>query len=76
MQQIKTIKQALDIVGGLSAPSKMPCSSYSISATRCVTGSKLAKIEGTVCHNCYALKGNYIRYAKTKAFAGSVNYWR
>ena len=65
MQQIKTIKQALDIIGGLSAPSKMPCPSYSISAKRCITGSKLAKIEGTVCHNCYALKGNYVRYAKT-----------
>jgi hypothetical protein len=65
MQQIKKIKQALEVVGGLSAPSKMPCSSYSISAKRCNTGSKLAKIEGTVCHNCYALKGNYVRYAKT-----------
>ena len=64
-QLIKTIKQAMEIIGGLSAPSKMPCSSYSISAKRCNTGSKLAKIEGTVCHNCYALKGNYVRYAKT-----------
>lgn len=73
-QLIKTIKQALDIIGGLSAPSKMPCPSYSISAKRCNTGSKLAKIEGTVCHNCYALKGNYIRYAKTIDIAHERRY--
>jgi len=47
------------IVGGLSKPGKMPWWSYSISAQRCKVGSKLAKIEGTVCENCYALKGNY-----------------
>lgn len=43
----------------LSKPSKMPCPSYSIPATRCKTGSKLARIPGSVCSACYALKGNY-----------------
>lgn len=47
------------IVGGLSKPGKMPWWSYSIPATRCKVGSKLAKVPGTVCHGCYALKGNY-----------------
>jgi hypothetical protein len=45
--------------GGLSLPSKMPCNSYSIPAAECKTGTKLAKIEGSTCYNCYALKGNY-----------------
>lgn len=54
-----TRKKAWDLVGGLSAPSKMPWWSYSIPATQCKTGSKLAQIEGTVCHSCYALKGTY-----------------
>lgn len=37
----------------------MPWWSWSISATTCHTGQKLAQVEGTVCSGCYALKGNY-----------------
>lgn len=43
----------------LSNPSKMPGPSYSIPATACKTGAKLAKIPGSICSTCYALKGNY-----------------
>jgi hypothetical protein len=43
----------------LSITSKMPCKSFSTSPTRCITGAKLAKVPGSVCHGCYALKGNY-----------------
>lgn len=52
-------EQALKIVGGLTKTSKMPWYSYSIPAQMCKIGSKLAKIPGTVCHGCYALKGFY-----------------
>ena len=51
--------------GGLSAPSKMPCHSYSIPAMECKTGKKLAKVKGSTCFNCYALKGNY-RFSNVK----------
>lgn len=51
--------EALKIIGGLSGPSKMPWYGWSISATTCQTGSKLAEVEGTTCSGCYALKGNY-----------------
>jgi hypothetical protein len=54
-----TLKAARDIAGTLGKPSKMPGLSYGISAKDCITGAKLAKIEGTVCHGCYALKANY-----------------
>ncbi len=54
------VKDAIALTGGgLGYPSKMPGTSYGISAHACITGSKLAKIEGSVCHGCYALKGNY-----------------
>lgn len=46
--------------GGLSAPSKMPCHGWSISAKICRTGSKLRKVKGSVCSGCYALKGRYV----------------
>ena len=43
----------------ISKPSKMPCSSFSLPAVRCITGSKLASVQGTVCSTCYANKGRY-----------------
>mgnify|MGYP003135287300 FL=1 len=52
-------KEADIIVGGLSAPGKMPCPSINLPAAACVTGAKLAKVPGTTCHGCYALKGRY-----------------
>ena len=58
-------KEANQIVGGLSAPGKLPCPSINLPATACVTGSKLARVAGTTCHGCYALKGRYnFKYTK------------
>ena len=54
-----TAREADRIVGGLSYPSKMPGTAWGISARRCITGSKLVGVEGSTCHGCYALKGNY-----------------
>ena len=52
-------KEAKAITGGLSAPSKMPGPAYNLPAQACITGSKLVKVQGSVCHGCYALKGRY-----------------
>lgn len=56
---VLTKATALATIGSLSKPSKMPGSSWSISAKECITGSKLHAIEGTICAGCYARKGNY-----------------
>ena len=53
------IKQLEKQIGTLSNPSKMPSYAWGISAYECIVGSLLAKINGTVCKKCYALKGNY-----------------
>ena len=50
----------------MTRTSKMPGLSYSLPAPACQTGSKLRKIKGTPCFNCYAMKGNYIRYPAIK----------
>ena len=50
---------ALEVVGSLSAPSKMPCHCFSLSAKECWTGGKLQKIPNSVCSECYALRGHY-----------------
>ena len=53
------LRESIDVAGPLGYPSKMPGTSYGISAHACITGTKLAKVEGSVCHDCYALKANY-----------------
>ena len=56
-----TLKMLKEYVGSdLGQPSKMPGYAWGISANLCKTGGKLAKIEGSVCHKCYALRGNYL----------------
>ncbi len=56
-----TLKAARAITGGgLGFPSKMPGTSYGLPAQACLVGSRLASIPGSVCHGCYALKGNYL----------------
>ena len=53
-------KSATAFIGGLSAPSKMPCFSFSIPAIYCKTGMKLRNVTNTICSKCYALKGRYV----------------
>ena len=53
------IKQLEKEIGTLSNPKKMPSYAWGISALHCIVGSLMAKINGTVCKKCYALKGNY-----------------
>ncbi len=52
-------KEAHEITGGLSAPSKMPGPSFNLPAQACITGAKLVKVRGSTCSGCYALKGRY-----------------
>ena len=52
-------KEAKEITGGLSKPSKMPGPAYNLPAPMCITGSTLVNIIGSVCNGCYALKGRY-----------------
>lgn len=55
-----TLKEAEAVAGKLSRPSKMPGYAYSIPAVRCPIGSILVNTPGSVCSNCYALKGRYV----------------
>ena len=53
-------KEAREITGGLSKPSKMPGPAHNLPAQACKTGAKLVKVPGSVCAGCYALKGCYV----------------
>ena len=61
------VKEAQKITGSMTRTSKMPGLSYSLPAWECKTGAKLAKVPGSVCAGCYAMKGNYTRYPAIKA---------
>ena len=56
------LKDARTVTGhksGLGKPSKMPGYSTSLPASACIVGALLAKIPGSVCSDCYAMKGHY-----------------
>ena len=64
MIQIKTLKQARAITGGISNRNrKMPFYSYGLPVKNCITGSKLSKIKGSTCNICYAKRNMYNTYA-------------
>ena len=54
------LKKIESRIGTLSKPSKMPSYAWGIPIEYCVTGSKLAKVKGTICNKCYAGKGCYV----------------
>lgn len=52
-----TLKSSIEIAGAVSnRNSKMPGSSFALSATTCQTGGKLATLKDSTCSRCYALK--------------------
>ena len=59
------LKEAKEITGGLSSPSKMPGYAYNLPAWKCITGVKLQAVAGSVCAGCYAMKGRY-RFSNVK----------
>ena len=63
----RAVREYVEAVGGIGLPSKMPGTSYGISATQCGTGGQLAQHEGTVCHDCYAMRHNYTYPSVTAA---------
>jgi len=69
-----TVSLANQITGGLSSPSKMPCYGFSTPPQACITGAKLRKVKGSVCHTCYAFRGHYqftaVKSAQARRLAG------
>ena len=65
----RTVGDLTEIIGGLSAPGKMPWVAFSTPADECQVGGALSQIEGTPCFNCYAKKGRYSFQNVKKALA-------
>lgn len=57
-----TLKSAIEQSGKVSlGNTKMPSTTFAISAKACKVGAKLANIEGSTCSRCYALKLQKLR---------------
>ena len=70
---IKTLKAAQEITGKLSnRNSKMPGSTFAISAKHCNVGGKLVNVKGSVCDRCYAIKLQNLRPSVDKGW--TANY--
>lgn len=68
-----TLKAAQADAGKISdRNSKMPGSTFAISAKRCNVGAKLAEVKGSVCDRCYALKLQKLRPSVDKGW--EANY--
>ena len=61
------LKEAKQITGGLSSPSKMPGYAYNLPTWACVVGTKLRDIEGSTCSGCYAHERGRYRFKNVKA---------
>lgn len=55
-----TVKQANKITGGLTITKKLPCRSFSLPASACIAGSRLATLRTSPCYDCYAKRGSYV----------------
>lgn len=69
---------AIEITGGLSHPSKMPGYGFGIPASECKVGSALHEVPGSICSDCYAMKGMYymhnVQKAERRRF-DNLNHW-
>ena len=69
-----TLKQAQQEAGSVSTRnSKMPGSSFAISAKHCNVGSKLATIKDSTCSRCYALKIQNMRPSVNQGWTSNLD---
>ena len=68
-----TLKRAIEESGKVSlGNTKMPSTTFAISAKHCGIGSKLIKIKGSTCSKCYALKLQKLRPSVDKGWTNNL----
>ncbi len=68
-----TLKESLEAGRISTGNTKMPGSTFAISAKHCNVGGKLAQIKGSVCHKCYALKLQSFRPTVNAGWTGNLD---
>ena len=72
---MNTLKQAKESGSISLGNSKMPGTTFAVSAKRCNVGSGLAKVKGSVCEKCYALRIQRFRKNVDKAWELNYQKW-
>jgi hypothetical protein len=70
------VKEALQFGRVSKGNTKMPGTTFAIDAFACNVGSKLAEIEGTPCHDCYARKLQKLRPSVDKGWKANLVKWQ
>jgi hypothetical protein len=68
-----TLKEAQNAGKISTGNTKMPGSTFAISAKACNVGGKLAGLKGSVCHKCYALKLQNLRPSVNAGWTGNLD---
>jgi hypothetical protein len=68
-----TLKEAIEAGAISTRNSKMPGSSFAISAKHCNVGGKLAQIKGSTCSRCYALKLQNMRPSVNQGWTANLD---
>ena len=55
---------------------KMPGTTFAICAFACITGAKLAKVEGSICNGCYSIKLQKLRPSVNKGYKKNLFKWQ
>ena len=55
---------------------KMPGTTYAVDAFACITGSKLAKVKGSICSSCYSIRLQKIRPSVDKGYKKNLFKWQ
>jgi len=70
------VKEAVEYGKISLGNTKMPGTTYAVDAFACITGSKLAKVKGSICSGCYSIRLQKIRPSVDKGYKKNLFKWQ
>jgi len=70
------VKEAVEYGKISLGNTKMPGTTYAVDAFACITGSKLAKVKGSICSRCYSIKLQKLRPSVDQGYKKNLFKWQ
>lgn len=70
------VKDAKAIANVTTGNAKMPGTTFAQDSFACHVGSRLAKVEGSICHKCYARRIQKMRPSVNQGYTRNLANWR
>ena len=70
------VKEAVEYGKISLGNTKMPGTTYAVDAFACITGSKLALVEGSICSGCYSIKLQKLRPSVDQGYKKNLFKWQ